>query len=209
ATTSPAGSLVDPRSDHPILHKDVAVGGLRRPDADSFAVFQDDHVEHDAVVGRQDLPQRQLVGRNALGIDDTIDQAIVIRREIIEDPGHAHGGERKQRVLVHGTGGPGAFNRPASQQVEIPERPRGGLGIGEADISDADQEQRLSQTEVELSHNAHSSICVMVTWKPVPSIMTALGLPGYPVPARSTIAPYPIAERCESSGRSETEADAE
>src|SRR5215510_14395359 len=45
--------------------------------------------------------------------------------------------------------------------------------------------------------------------KPVPRIMTALGLPGYPVPARSTIAPYPIAERCESSGRSETEADAE
>jgi hypothetical protein len=84
-------------------------------------------------------------------------------------------------MLVQGTGGPGAFNRPPSQQVKIPERSCGGLRIGDADIGDADQEQRLNQTEQEPSHDAHSTICATATGKPSPSLamMAALLLAGY------------------------------
>jgi hypothetical protein len=78
-------------------------------------------------------------------------------------------------VLIHGTGRAGAFNRPPPQQIEIPQRSRGGLGVG-----DADQEQRLNQTEEGLSHDAHSTICATAAWKLTPHIMTALGLAGYP-----------------------------
>ena len=109
--------------------------------------------------GRQDLTQRNLIRRNALGIDDTIDHAIIVWSEIIQDPGGAHGGERKQRVLIHGTSGPGAFNRPPPQQIEIPQRSRGGLCVGEAD-----QDQRLNEAEEGLSHNAHSTICATIAW---------------------------------------------
>src|SRR5213593_236680 len=121
-TAGPAGLLVSRRCDRAVLHQDAAVGGARRPDADSLAILHHDDVEHDILIARQYLTQRQLVGRDALGVDDAIDHAVIVWSEIVEHPCVAYGGERKQRVLVHGTGGPGAFNRPSPQQVEIPDR---------------------------------------------------------------------------------------
>src|SRR5262249_42743893 len=110
ATAGPAGSLVSRRGYGAVLHQDVAVAGARRPDANSVPVFHHDDVEHDVLIARQNLTQGQLVGRDTPGVDDPIDHAVIVRSEIVEHPGVAHGGERKQRVLVHGARWPGAFN---------------------------------------------------------------------------------------------------
>jgi hypothetical protein len=55
-------------------------------------------------------------------------------------------------VLVHGAGGPGAFDRPSSQQIEIPDSSYSGLRVGEAN-----QEQRLNEAKECPSHDDHST----------------------------------------------------
>src|SRR5262245_37191323 len=83
-------------------------------------------------------------------------------------------------MLVHRARWPGAFNRPAPEQVEIPDCPAGGLRIGEAH-----QEQRLNAAEEDLSHDDGSTNFESCTRsaKPAPRIMAVPAPTGYPMRA--------------------------